>query len=205
MEFRLTYDGQLMARGGGADHKHEVRKVFHKQLKRLWEIHPFLQGWTRSNSAPDTTVGNVYYASEKSYLQHLGDKFKEGKYRFAPIATAERGAIVSLDILFLRSGQPGSIMKSADLDGRLKTLIDALRMPNHTQELGRHIEPDVDEDPFYCLMQDDNLVGNVSVTSDALLQPTANSTGYHDTHDARVVIAVSLRTYASNNMGAVWS
>jgi hypothetical protein len=46
MEFRLTYQGPLNStqrdpldkqRDKNADHKHDLRKPFHKQLKRLWE------------------------------------------------------------------------------------------------------------------------------------------------------------------------
>lgn len=45
MEFRLTYQGPLRSsqrepigtqRDPRADHKHEIRKTFHRQLKRLW-------------------------------------------------------------------------------------------------------------------------------------------------------------------------
>ncbi len=50
MEFRLTYEGILLAesvrsaevRRARAEHKQEIRKKLHPQLKRLWEISPFL-------------------------------------------------------------------------------------------------------------------------------------------------------------------
>jgi len=205
MEFRLTYDGALMADGGGATHKHEIRKVFHKQLKHLWTIQPILQHWLKPNSAPPIRVeGNALQQSGKSYLESLGDNFNIGNYRFAPLATEAKLAIVSLDILFLRSGKPGSIMKSADLDGRLKTLIDALRMPNQVNEVGEYTSPDEDEKPFYCLMEDDKLVGNIAITADVLLQPTEHANnGYYDTHDARVIVSVSLRAASGGNFGSI--
>ena len=52
MEFRLTYQGELFSSqptdtqskvDRRAGHKHSIRRVFHKQLKRLWEITPFLK------------------------------------------------------------------------------------------------------------------------------------------------------------------
>ena len=52
MEFRLTYEGSLFATqkdpvSGQADaraeHKRDIRRKFHVQLKRLWEINPYLK------------------------------------------------------------------------------------------------------------------------------------------------------------------
>ncbi len=49
MQFRLTYQGLLLAEtnkgellNARATHKHGIRKQFHHQLKRLWEISPYL-------------------------------------------------------------------------------------------------------------------------------------------------------------------
>jgi|SRR5712671_1984533 len=52
MEFQLTYQGPLYAiqrdptnaqRDPRANHKHDLRRHFHKQLKRLWHITPYLK------------------------------------------------------------------------------------------------------------------------------------------------------------------
>jgi hypothetical protein len=43
MEFRLTYEGILLGasrENKRAKHKHEIRKIFHKQLRRLASQHP---------------------------------------------------------------------------------------------------------------------------------------------------------------------
>jgi hypothetical protein len=60
MQFRLTYEGQLFASQPGnisarngdkrGDHKHKLRQIFHHQLKRLWEVTPFLN--TGKSSGP---------------------------------------------------------------------------------------------------------------------------------------------------------
>lgn len=209
MEFRLTYNGELMGSANSqphVDHIHEIRRVFHKQLKRLWEIHPVLKQWNSPGSAQTFIDPTPNF--EQSYAQYLGENFKTGKFHFVPLAIEARGVIVSMDILFLRSGVPGSITKSADLDGRLKTLIDALRRPDQLNQLGKFKDdsPTADEEPFFCLMEDDKLVGNVSITADTLLQPSNDGSYAHfETHDSRVVIAVSLKTYASNVFATVWS
>lgn len=196
MRFRLTYDGKLMARGGGADHKHEIRRVFHQQLKRQWELNPYLVHWAKSGTEGNEFGNKDPQFKNMSHVDYLAHSFRKGNFRFVPLATEQWNVIVSLDILFLRTGKPGAILRSADLDGRLKTLIDALRIPGQIQELGKYEHPDTGEDPFYCLMEDDSLVGNVSITTDTLLQPTPKSHGFHDTHDARIVVAVSIRGYA---------
>ena len=67
-----------------------------------------------------------------------------------------------------------SLTKGGDLDNRLKTLLDALRAPNDPQELPAGASPQSDEDPFYCLLEDDKLIIGLSVTNDRLLRPTAN-------------------------------
>src|SRR3990170_447020 len=49
MEFRLTYEGQLLGASRSntrAEHKHEIRKVFHRQLRQLWTISPHLNATT---------------------------------------------------------------------------------------------------------------------------------------------------------------
>ena len=59
-------------------------------------------------------------------------------------------------------------MQGGDLDGRLKTIFDALRLPDSLAEAGG-IGPQDDETPFFCLLQDDKLISEVSVTTDQLL------------------------------------
>ena len=40
MEFRLVYEGPLLAQGAKAAHKWEIRRALHPQLARLWEERP---------------------------------------------------------------------------------------------------------------------------------------------------------------------
>jgi hypothetical protein len=79
--------------------------------------------------------------------------------------------LCSLDILFLRRHDAGSLIANGgDIDNRIKVLFDGLRMPGNDAELGGLlIEPD--EDPFFCLLEDDALITRVSVETDRLLLP----------------------------------
>src|SRR5438105_10912291 len=100
--------------------------------------------------------------------------------------------ICSIDILLLRPDPPGKVLVSGDIDNRLKTLFDALRLPKGAQELVGYDKPEVDEKPFFCLLEDDSLITHVSVETDVLLQPTGTR---FDINDTRIVIAVRLRPY----------
>ena len=88
MKFRLTYEGLLKA-NGNTQHKHEIRKAFHPQLKRLWEVEPNLMEWGKG--APP------------SQLEILADQYTRLNYRFVPLTTTSLSLIASLEILFLRS------------------------------------------------------------------------------------------------------
>jgi hypothetical protein len=188
MEFRLTYEGLLLATqkdpvSGQADarteHKRTLRRKFHLQLKRLWEINPYLKpgypvefDWG-SNSIPRSTrlIGS-------SIAEYLAPRYQKNAYRCVPLVRRELSLICSLEILFLRPDPPGEILASGDIDNRLKTLFDALRLPKGEQELIGYDKAAADEIPFFfCLLEDDSLITHVSVETDALLQPTGPSLG----------------------------
>ncbi|MDB5472820.1 MAG: hypothetical protein JWP99_123 [Devosia sp.] len=88
-------------------------------------------------------------------------------------------------------------MQSGDIDNRLKTLFDALRMPDSKEELGGYDKPGEDEAPFYCLMTDDKLITKIAVETDRLLEPTAADRENND-NDSRLVITVRLKPYDMN-------
>ena len=85
--------------------------------------------------------------------------------------------IARLEITFLRPEEPGCLItKGGDIDNRLKTLFDALRIPNEANELPSRVTPQDDEMPiFYCLLESDSLVTSVSVVTDRLLVQTGAS------------------------------
>ncbi len=164
-----------------AKHKHDIRKVFHKQLKAFWRHNRALAD---SQSRDDATGGLI------AYSEGLAREFSRSGYRFAPLATDELGLFCGLDILFLRPDAPGTLIKSGDIDNRLKTLFDALRMPTGSHEIGSKDGPNHDEDPFFVLMEDDRLISKLSLETDMLLQPTGSEP---NPNDCRLVITVTLR------------
>jgi hypothetical protein len=106
----------------------------------------------------------------------------------------------------LRPDAPGSLIKSGDIDGRLKTLFDALRMPGPDENELAGASPTDDENPLYCLLQDDRLISKVTVQTDLLLEQIPhNSINEPDEqtaqwqrnpihpNDVRLVVTVTLR------------
>jgi hypothetical protein len=53
-------------------------------------------------------------------------------------------------------------------------LFDALRCPKNEDELPSGIKPSENEDPFFCLIEDDSLITLVTVTCDRLLESIEN-------------------------------
>ena len=101
-----------------------------------------------------------------------------------------------MDVLFLRPDPPGQLVTSGDIDNRIKTLLDALKMPGGNQDLGRYHAPEPDEDPFFVLLEGDQMVTRLAIETDMLLQPTSDTVGQQD---AQPVISVKLTPYQ-----AIW-
>ncbi len=197
MDFRLIYKGPLPAAASGkggsrVKDKHRLRKHFHKQLRELWQQHPDLK--RQSELHYYKLLGQIHRVpagvpDTKPWIEHIADDHQRFGGRFVPLVTKEGGLTCSLDILFLRRDGPGNLIRSGgDLDNRIKVLMDGLRMPDTFPELGGfQIEPD--ENPFHCLLEDDALVTQISVTTDRLLTPQESNEGIHDVD---LVIRVSV-------------
>ena len=162
MRFTLTYHGRLRGGGGGASaHKHEIRRALHPQLRELWTHEPLSHLADRwLGLGPDRDDGEAGVA-----LRDVAG------HSFAVLVQGGRRLTAELDILLLRPEDPGSIVQRADIDNRLKTLFDALRHPNASQEIPPEWTPGPDETPLFCLLDDDRLITRVNVDTDRLLAP----------------------------------
>src|SRR5688500_6986976 len=93
LEFRLTYDGILLSSSGKitrASHKHDIRKVFHPQLKRLWGINPHLLEY-RPRLALNMVELKLDLTGrpEKTRIERLADNSGCEDFRLAPLVTEE--------------------------------------------------------------------------------------------------------------------
>ena len=210
MRFRLAYDGELRPTGRDPEaqqrdplavHKQRIRKVFHGQLKQLWQTNKFLRGQRVSFEELHATPMNLQNSlgivmgrpPERMPLSAAiaTNTPRLYSYRFVPLVCEVFWLQCNLDILFLRRDHPPSVLNAGDLDNRVKTLIDTLRMPKSANELAGHETPADGEDPFFCLLEDDNLVTGLMVEADTLLDPPLDGDG--GSARARVVISVELK------------
>ena len=177
VEFRLLYSGQLLGSAKNnprAGLKHSIRKEFHPQLRRLWESKPSLRdeaetigrGALLRKHVPESTISPDQ--SFEAGIKVMARNWNRIGYNFLPLVTSDLVIRCSINILFLRPEALGFLIRGGDLDARIKTVFDALRMPDNLKEAG-DTGPSENEDPFFCLLQDDKLISDVSVTTDELL------------------------------------
>src|SRR4051794_23719037 len=171
MEFRLTYAGELFAtqrdsRPGQPsrhmENKHKIRSVFHRQLRQLWQESPSLNGTAEKRPQALVLGGKDGPPTPLTKAVELAGRHALYGFNFVPLVTQELDLICGLDILFLRPDKPGSVVWAGDMNNRLKTLLDALRIPEAAENYSQR-SPGADELPFFCLLEDDKLITKVVV------------------------------------------
>lgn len=159
MEFRLIYEGPLRGQGAKSGHKWEIRRALHPQLLRLWQEHPL-------RDAAGTLLAHPALPGKVSVI------VEKGGLLFAPLVTQRLNLYVELSVLLFRQQPRGTLITDGgDIDNRLKTLLDGLRVPHGSMEGRSELPGEPDPKPFFCLLEDDSLVSKVSVESEQLLRP----------------------------------
>jgi hypothetical protein len=136
----------------------------------------------------------IHETPPDSRIEHLAQNNPSfDGFRFVPLVTKDLELCCAIEILFLRSGPPGKVFESGDVDNRIKTILDALKVPRQLQDLGEYKDQPLgpDENPMFCLLEDDGLVSKFAVETDQLLEPIAG--GIPSISDARIVVTVNLR------------
>jgi hypothetical protein len=126
-----------------------------------------------------------------SYVEVLATKYTQNNFRWVPLVREESGHCCSLSILYLRNGARGLTLSEADIDNRIKTIVDALKLPTLT-EMPAKSTPGPDQNPFFVLLEADNLVTHLSVETGLLLDVTDPKLG---DIDSRVVVSVKTWPY----------
>ena len=215
MEFRLLYSGSLPTsanRSGHASDKQRIRSYFHPQLRELWMSRSNLRRMAQQIGLSEVAQGPSYEATEgqdvimaKAFdvgIGALARNWQRDGYQWVPLVTEEMCLRCAIEVLFLRPEKPGSIFGHGDIDGRLKTLFDALRLPANLNEAGGR-GPQADETPFFSLLADDKLITDVTVTTDQLLLMPGNARP--DKNEAFLVIDVKLEATKPMQWGWVFS
>jgi hypothetical protein len=200
MQFRLTYEGCLLGASRDntrASHKHEIRMKLHPQLKRLWATHQWLAQLAglkypdHSTAITGQQLNNPAFSGCPTYMELLARNYQAHNRNWAPLVADDMGLTCAVDILFLRPGARGGILNVGDIDGRLKTLFDALAIPKS----GSGLPETETEQPLYVLLSDDRHISHASVETDELLEPTSPTVGQND---ARVIITVNIKPLRAN-------
>ncbi len=153
MEFTLTYSGKIKASKRKVEDKHTLRRTFHRQLSKLWSQQPLAGSQVLiPTQEPPGVEGAII-------VRNLAN------FKFIPLVTQQLCLFAELDIFLLRPEERGVLIRhGGDIDARLKTILDGLRVPISEQELPQDAQPSNTESPFYCLLEDDSLVTSVGVS-----------------------------------------
>lgn len=151
MRFTLHYRGPLRS-NGRPDHKEAIRLELSDQLARLWQQHPL------------SDMPELLLPKQNQQLSALRDV--DGVQHVA-LVTNEAFLVAELIVTMLRPGPPGAILQGGDLDNRLKTLFDALTVPQANQ-LG--LASRSHGRPIFCLLEDDQLITRVDARAEQLLE-----------------------------------
>jgi len=195
MLFYLRYRGRLPAVSQGNPRtvdKHNIRLKLSPQLKDWWTKHPELK-LLDLDRIEDREIkgGRVQHPSTRWGGYYYSVKF--GKDRFIPLVIKPMEYVCELDIQFLRREVPGHIVHGGDLDNRIKTLFDALRIPLNHDEIpkDRHTEDGI----CYCLLEDDALITDLNIRTGLLLGPLDTS---EDKSDVDLTIKVLVKIGMQN-------
>ncbi len=177
MEFRLLYDGELPSTGnkGKPFEVHAIRRIFHPQLRRLWNAERNLRELAKMSCNPGKAEasGMVLPLTDNEMfdfgIKTISTVWSRVGFDWVPLVTPKIALRCSIDVLLLRPEiEEKYVLRRGDIDGQIKTLFDALRIPANTEETGG-ATPQSDETPFFCLLEDDRLITEVRVATDRLL------------------------------------
>jgi len=158
--------------------KHDIRVALHPQIENFWKSHP-------STKIPGNAANAKFTEQGLSFWEHYANQHKvvdksSRIHRFAPLITGKNCYGCAVNVLFLRRDMPDMpLIHQGDLDNRIKILFDALRMPSCTKELVDSPQP-TEQNPCFCLVENDKYIDHVSVTTDRLLAPVGEKESIED-------------------------
>lgn len=205
MKFTLTYDGPLPASANRPKNqeKWDIRKTLAPQLRDLWTSHPAILALadvrhfpkhggaflTQTHHMHPGPISIVTVPRPDREILDLCEPIERHGAWFLPLVRETFALHCGLKILFLRHEPPGRIYQGGDIDGRVKTLLDALSVPQHAEQIletGR--QNSTQFNPIHCLIEDDSLVSGINVETERLLAPENHAKNY-----VRLIIEVDIR------------
>ena len=199
MRFHLVYSGPLSGSGNKPkpDQARMIRDQFHPQLELLWTANTALKrlrstarvaknpaGFLATPQSPFQPEINPAHPPQAGYVD-LCEPIRQGEKTYVPLVRKSLDLNCSIDILFLRQEDPGElVLQGGDVDNRIKTLFDALRIPDSDVE-ARYPQA---QNTTYCLLQSDTLISDFKVSTDRLLVPKTKAA-----NEVHLVIEVLVR------------
>jgi hypothetical protein len=195
MRFTLTFDGDLRASGNNPKPKDkwDIRHAIHPQLQELWAKHPSLRNLRAVIPKDDKGFWMIETHHETDLpIRPASDTERDllapisiGGNNFKTVVRQSMALVCDLDVLFLRKEEPGSpILPGGDLDNRIKTLFDGLRVPK-PDEMQFNTQPL--DNPFCCLLEDDSLITGFNLRTAQLFS------GSNNPCQVRLVIDVTVK------------
>lgn len=118
-------------------------------------------------------------------LLDLNAVIEKHGHNFWPLVRDSYDLHCGLRVLFLRKEPPGRVYQGGDIDGRIKTLLDALAMPQHPEQIMADRDA---RNPMMCLLEDDSMVSSLEVETERLLTGEDHPSDY-----VRLIISVDVR------------
>jgi hypothetical protein len=183
--FLLQYKGPLHSQQAKKTdlkkERHDMRRIFHGQLLERWKRTDVLRHRLRQYKHLlmwPTRAKEIPVADGFIRLDHDWAVVPRGPLYFVPlvIRAMQMSLVCELDIrMFWREKESAGVLELAtdggiDLDNRVKGVLDALSIPQDNQ-----LPDDVANDPapFFCLLENDNLVTRLQIQANQLPLPPA--------------------------------
>lgn len=156
--------------------KQTIRRDFSIQIAHLWQTDPMLHaalqhsgGYFADAQLQDKKVANISPWEAFWRVPTCG-------YLASAIVTRQNGLLCELDVELWRREAPGAILHSGgqtpDLDNRLKTLFDALRIPLCDSDVPGNMWGSGQEE-LDCLLEDDGLISKLTIDTKKWSRPPA--------------------------------
>jgi hypothetical protein len=189
MKFTLTYDGSL-ASNGKPRAKQAIREQIHPQLVELWDSHPTLKALRQQRHVAPHIAGLPFEPTldangNQRFLDvDLCEPVTKKQYQFLLLVRQRLALTCSLKIMFLRKEAPGRIYQGGDIDNRIKTLLDALAVPQHDEQVDRPTIVGM----THCLLEDDSLITGLDIHTHRLLGSNKTTT-----NEVRLIMEVDVQ------------
>jgi hypothetical protein len=191
MRFHLAFEGALPS-SGNVNSEHPKSS----KLKAIWAIRDNVNLQLVHLVATHHAFSGRSGAS-RALMHALIPPIVVDGHAFCAIARARFKVRCGLKIDLLVNHEPGSVItKAGDLDNRLKTLIDGLRVPAGRQEIKTFTSSEkLAADKYVCLLEDDVLITSLQIAMARNLAFPQNAGQDHVKANIVVTIEPSERTF----------